>query len=141
MKVFDSKKNNFYREIDKFLSIRRNKIKLKSNAVVKIIMDVKKNGDKSILKYEKKFSKNNIIVPSSKKIKKLISLLDPKVKKAIDIAYNRIYKFHSLQKVKNILYIDKFKNKLEYKFLPLDSVGIYVPGPIILSTFLIFFVP
>jgi histidinol dehydrogenase len=128
MKVFDSKKNNFYREIDKFLSIRRNKIKLKSNAVVKIIMDVKKNGDKSILKYEKKFSKNNIIVPSSKKIKKLISLLDPKVKKAIDIAYNRIYKFHSLQKVKNILYIDKFKNKLEYKFLPLDSVGIYVPG-------------
>ena len=64
MKVFDSKKNNFYREIDKFLSIRRNKIKLKSNVVVKIIMDVKKNGDKSILKYEKKFSKNNIIVPS-----------------------------------------------------------------------------
>ena len=37
-------------------------------------------------------------------------------------------KFHSLQKFKNISYIDKFKNKLEYKYLPISSVGIYVPG-------------
>ena len=37
-------------------------------------------------------------------------------------------KFHSLQKFKNISYIDKFKNKLEYKYLPISSVAIYVPG-------------
>ena len=40
----------------------------------------------------------------------------------------RIYKFHSFQKYKNISYTDKFKNKLEYKYLPLESVAIYVPG-------------
>ena len=50
------------------------------------------------------------------------------MKHAIDIAYNRIYKFHSLQKFKNISYTDKFKNKLEYKYLPINSVAIYVPG-------------
>ncbi len=50
------------------------------------------------------------------------------MKNAIDIAYNRIYKFHSLQKFKNISYTDKFKNKLEYKYLPINSVAIYVPG-------------
>ena len=44
------------------------------------------------------------------------------------MAYNRIYKFHSLQKFKNISYSDKLGNKLEYKYIPLDSVGIYVPG-------------
>ena len=44
------------------------------------------------------------------------------------LAYNRIYKFHSLQKFKNISYTDKFKNKLEYKYLPIESVAIYVPG-------------
>ncbi len=54
--------------------------------------------------------------------------MNPKIKKAIDIAYSRIYKFHSLQKFKNISYIDKLKNKLEYKYLPLESVAIYVPG-------------
>ena len=51
--------------------------------------------------------------------------LDPKVKNAIDLAYSRIYKFHSLQKFKNISYIDKLKNKLEYKYLPIESVAIY----------------
>ncbi len=44
------------------------------------------------------------------------------------LAYNRIFKFHSLQKPKNIKYVDNFKNKLEYKHVPLQSVGIYVPA-------------
>ena len=99
-----------------------------SKGVVQIIKDVKKNGDKAILKYEKKFSKNSIIVPNRKNIKKAILTLDPKIKKAIDLAYSRIYKFHSMQKFKDILYTDKLKNKLEYKYKPIDSVGIYVPG-------------
>jgi histidinol dehydrogenase len=55
-------------------------------------------------------------------------LLDPKIKRAIDLAFNRIYKFHSLQKFKNISYMDKLKNKLEYRFIPIDSVALYVPG-------------
>ena len=59
---------------------------------------------------------------------KSIKFLDPKIKKAIDLAYNRIYKFHSLQKFKNISYKDKLKNKLEYKYIPIESVAIYVPG-------------
>ena len=43
---------------------------------------------------------------------KVMSSLDKKVKKAIDTAYNRIYKFHSLQKFKNISYTDKLKTNL-----------------------------
>ena len=51
-----------------------------------------------------------------------------KVKDAIDLAYTRIHKFHSLQKFKNISYTDKLKNRLEYKYVPIESVAIYVPG-------------
>ena len=54
--------------------------------------------------------------------------MDKSVKKAIDTAYNQIYKFHSLQKFRNISYVDKYKNRLEYKYLPIESVAIYVPG-------------
>ena len=50
------------------------------------------------------------------------------MKQAIDLAYSRIYKFHSLQKFKNISYKDNLKNKIEYKYIPLESVAIYVPG-------------
>ena len=128
IKILDSRIKNFDATLDKLLSKRKNKVQLNSVSVAKIIKDIKKNGDKAVLKYEKRFNKNNIIIPSSKQIAKSIKSLDKKVKKAIDLAYNRIYKFHSLQKFKNISYTDKLQNKLEYKYVPIESVAIYVPG-------------
>ncbi len=128
MKILNSKSKNFDKLLENLLLQRKKKIQSDSVSVTNIIKDVKKNGDKALFKYEKKFNQNNIIIPSSKQIKKSINSLDKKVKKAIDMAYNRIYKFHSLQKFKNISYIDKLKNKIEYKYVPLESVAIYVPG-------------
>ena len=128
MKILNSKSKNFDKLLENLLLQRKKKIQSDSVSVTNIIKDVKKNGDKALLKYEKRFNQNNVIIPSSKQIKKSINSLDKKVKKAIDTAYNRIYKFHSLQKFKNISYTDKLKNKLEYKYVPLESVAIYVPG-------------
>ena len=128
MKILNSKSKNFDKLLENLLLQRKKKIQSDSVSVTNIIKDVKKNGDKALLKYEKRFNQNKIIIPSTKQIKKSINSLDKKVKKAIDTAYNRIYKFHSLQKFKNISYTDKLKNKLEYKYVPLESVAIYVPG-------------
>ena len=128
MKIINSKSKNFDKLLENLLLQRKKKIQSDSVSVTNIIKDVKKNGDKALLKYEKRFNQSNIIIPSTKQIKKSINSLDKKVKKAIDTAYNRIYKFHSLQKFKNISYTDKLKNKLEYKYVPLESVAIYVPG-------------
>ena len=128
MRILNSKSKNFDKLLENLLLQRKKKIQSNSVSVTNIIKDVKKNGDKALLKYERRFNQNNIIIPSSKQIKKSINSLDKKVKKAIDTAYNRIYKFHSLQKFKNISYTDKLKNKLEYKYVPLESVAIYVPG-------------
>ena len=128
MKILNSKSKNFDKSLENLLLHRKKKIQSDSVSVTNIIKDVKKNGDKALLKYERRFNQNKTIIPSTKQIKKSINSLDKKVKKAIDTAYNRIYKFHSLQKFKNISYTDKLKNKLEYKYVPLESVAIYVPG-------------
>ena len=128
MRELNSEIKNFDSALEKLLLQRKKKVQSNSVSVSGIINDVKKNGDKAVLKYEKKFNQNNIIVPTVKSISKSIAGLDQKVKKAIDLAYNRIYKFHSLQKFKNISYTDNLQNKLEYKYLPIDSVAIYVPG-------------
>ena len=128
MKILNYKSKNFDKLLDNLLLKRKKKLQSNSVSVIKIIQDVKKNGDKALLKYERRFNKNNIIVPTSKKINQKIKSLDKKVKRAIDQAYDRIYKFHSLQKFKNISYTDKYKNKLEYKYIPLASVALYVPG-------------
>ena len=127
MKLLDGKNKNFDKHLDRLLNQRKKKI---SNAisVSKIINEVKIKGDKAVLKYEKKFNKNTKIIPSKNQISKSISLLDDKVKKSIDLSFKRIMKFHSLQKFKDISYTDKFKNKLDYRYLPISSVAIYVPG-------------
>ena len=128
IKILNSKNKRFDFILDKLLGKRKNKVQIETVPVVKILKDVKKNGDKAVIKYEKKFNNNKTIKPNPKQINKLIKRLDKKVKKAIDLAYKRIYKFHSLQKFKNISYIDSFKNKLEYKYIPIESVAVYVPG-------------
>ena len=128
MKILNSNNKNFDKNLDSLLLQRKKKIQSNSVSVTSIIKDVKKSGDKALLKYEKRFNQNNIIAPSPKQISKLIRSLDKKVKQAIDLAYKRIYKFHSLQKFTDISYTDNLKNKLEYKYLPIESVAIYVPG-------------
>ena len=128
MKILNSNSKNFDKNLDGLLLQRKKKVQSNSVSVSRIIKDVRKNGDKALVKYEKKFNKNNVIVPSQKQVSNSIKLLNKKVKQAIDIAYNRIFKFRSFQKFKNISYVDKYKNKLEYKYLPLESVAIYVPG-------------
>ena len=128
IKLLNSSNRFFDSQLDNLLSIRKRKVRSSSISVNSIIKDVKINGDKALLKYEKKFNKNSIISPTSQQISKSIKRLDKNIKKAIDIAFKRILKFHSLQKVKNISYTDNYKNKLEYKYLPIDSVAIYVPG-------------
>ena len=128
MKILNSNNKSFDKVLDNILIKRKYKIKSSLISVTGIINDVKKNGDKALLKYEKKFNLNKTIIPSAKQISRSIKSLDKKVKKAIDLAYSRIYKFHSFQKFKNISYSDKFKNKLEYKYLPIESAAIYVTG-------------
>ena len=128
IKVINCTKKNYKRELVSFLDKRRSGKLVDTSIVPKILKDIKINGRKALLKYEKKFSKNTEIVPSKDKVNKAIRALNPKIKKSIDLAYNRILKFHSRQKPKDIKYVDNLKNKLEYKHVPLQSVGIYVPA-------------
>ncbi len=128
MKSLNSNNKNFDKILEDFLIQRRKKVQSDSVSVTHIIKDIKKNGDKAILKYEKRFNQNKTISPTLKQISRNGRYLSKNVKKAIDLAYRRIFKFHSLQKYKNISYKDNLNNKLEYKFIPIDSVAIYVPG-------------
>jgi len=128
MKTLFSNKKNFDKYLNVFLENRKKKLQSNTVSVSKIIKDVKKKGDFALLKYEKRYNKNQTITPSKKQILNSISRLDIKVKNAIDVAYKRIFKFHSLQKFKDISYVDKFKNKIDYKYLPIQSVAVYVPG-------------
>ncbi len=130
IKFIDCKDKSYLSRVNKILSKRRNAENQDIKIVKKILNDVRKNELKALKKYEIRFSGNSEIRISNEKLKNSIKKLNPKVKKAIDFAYKRISNFHYIQKkdLKNIYYKDSFGNKLEYKNVPIDSVGFYVPG-------------
>ena len=84
MKILNSKLRNFNKKLNDLLLRRKIKVQTSSVSVIKIINDVKKNGDKALLKYEKKFNQNRVIKPSFSQIKQSINSLDPKVKNRIN---------------------------------------------------------
>ncbi len=123
IKYIDCNRRNYLKKVYSLIIKRPSLTDNASKIVGTILRDLKKNGDKALLRYEKKFSNNSEI-----KTKNISKHLDQKIKKAINLSYNRIFKFHSKQKVKNFSFKDSLKNNLKYKYLPIDSVGIYVPG-------------
>ena len=128
MKIINYNSANSKKALEQFLDKRREGKNVNTSIVKKILSEIKKKKLKAVIKYEKKFSNNSIIKPSKKEIDQSITLLSSKVKKAIDHAYKRIYSFHKLQKIKNIKFTDSYKNIIEYKHVPIQSVGIYVPA-------------
>ena len=132
LKYFNYNKKNSLNNLDIILNKRKLSQKNKTSVVKKIILDVKKNGDKAVLKYEKKFSKIKTksvkILFSKKEINEISKKTDKKIRKSIDLAYERIKKFHSKQKILSFKYKDIYKNELSYKYSSIERVGVYVPG-------------
>jgi len=128
MKILNSENKNFYSELDKIINKRRRINKSNFKTVQQIINNVRKNKDKALMFYERKFNNNSKIVPSKKEIAKAIKLLDPKIKRAIDDTYKRVKEWHLKQKPKDIFYKDKLSNKFYYKNKAISSVACYVPG-------------
>jgi histidinol dehydrogenase len=134
LKYLNYNKKNSLNNLEIILNKRKSIQKNKASDVKKIISNVKKNGDKAVIKYEKKFSKiktkSSKIIFSKQEIDAIAKKTDKKIKQSIDLAYNRIKKFHSKQKFLSFNLKDKYKNELSYKYSPIEKVGVYVPGGI-----------
>ena len=126
-------KKNFINKLEIILNKRRAQDSRKYLLVKKIIKDIRKNKDKALIKYEKKFSNINNIKNKNIKFSKLeidneIKKLDKNIKKSIDLAFLRIYKFHKKQKFNSYSLTDNYNNTLKYTSSPIERVGVYVPG-------------
>ena len=115
--IYDEKKSN-------------NKI---NTTVSKILKNVSKNGDADLNYYVKKFDKINVknvkeLFITNDTLKKAYDGLEKEQKKALNIAAERIKKFHKYQIPKNFNYRDNLKVNLGLTHSPINSVGFYVPG-------------
>ena len=118
-KILSTKKKDFDSQLSYYLGLRKNRSNSKASVVRKILRDIEKRKDISLISYEKKFNgikklnKKNLSF-SKTEIKKNLKLLNSRTKKDIDLAYNRILNFHKNQKIKTFSVTDKFKNRFVY---------------------------
>jgi histidinol dehydrogenase len=96
--------------------------------IERIIREVQKDGDSAIRRYTEKIdgiTVNNLKI-SKQEITEAYSMLDKKLIAALELAAKRIEDFHVACKPKiGISYIN---NMLGRQILPLNKVGLYIPG-------------
>lgn len=110
-----------------------------------IINNVRNYGDKALFDYAANFDKvelKNLLVGKDE-LAELADSLQPEQKRALDTAYNNIYKFHQTQlyteaKVETMLGVTCWR-----ELRPIEKVGLYIPGgtAVLPSTFLMLGIP
>lgn len=106
-------------------------------AVVKILAQVKANGDAAVLDFTKQFDRLNVdsvtkLEISQEELKKSYEGLSAEQKNALDIAAQRVRAYHEKQKIEagchSWEYEEADGTRLGQKVTALDRVGLYVPG-------------
>ena len=104
-----------------------------NESVKKIIDDVIKNGDQSVLDYTQEFdalgadSISELII-SQERLKQSFDNLNEKQKKALSVASDRIKSYHEKQTQESWTYTEEDGTVLGQKIIPLERAGLYVPG-------------
>lgn len=108
--------------------------------VKQIIKDVKERKDLALKEWTKKLDYVEIdsFEVSTNEINKSIKKLSDKLKKSLEIAINRVFRFYEEQPI-NSWVMNTKEGKLGQLIKPIENVGIYIPGgtaPLISSVYM-----
>ena len=94
-----------------------------------ILDDVRKNGNRAVLKYSRAFDSLKVkeLKIKPEEISRYAGKADAKVVKALKLSSNRIRAFHEMQKEESWSFSER-GNLLGQIIRPLERVGIYIPG-------------
>ncbi len=116
----------------KYLSYRGEILTEEYEGVVKeIIQNIKENGDNALFEYTRRFDGVELtpdtVEITYEELENAYEEVDEDVREALEIAEERIRVFHEKQ-LENSFFKEEEGIILGQKVVPLDSVGIYVPG-------------
>jgi histidinol dehydrogenase (EC 1.1.1.23) len=132
MKVLRTDNKKIFKELKKRQSVSYKHLETIETRVREIINTVKSRGDKALLDYTARFdgvklSKKNLQV-SKAEIETAWSYTSSEDKKSLNLAKERIEKFHRQELTHSWKIAGTGGEALGQKVVPLEKVGIYVPG-------------
>jgi histidinol dehydrogenase len=102
------------------------------SSMKKIVDDVKRNGDKALFKYTKRFDNLELTKRSVKvthrEIERAQSQVSKELRADLITAAKRIREFHKHKLPKAGMYKDNLGNELGWLIRPIERAGLYVPG-------------
>ena len=120
-----------YSEVNKDEIFSRTKMPTGVEDIVRDIIDnVKANGDKALLEYNRKFDKADTdeLEVSPEEIQAAYDSTDPELIQVMEEAAQNIRDFHSHQKRNSFIISEKDGIVLGQKVMPIQRAGVYVPG-------------
>jgi histidinol dehydrogenase len=101
-------------------------------AVADIIEDVRQRGDTALAELSLRFDRIEIgrvgLKVSAAEIEAAIGVCDRTALEALKLAHARVMDFHLRQKPADVRFTDPLGVELGWRWRPIDSVGLYVPG-------------
>ena len=133
MKIFRTTDYNFDKEFNEILSRGAMDIDKVAPIVKNILDEVKNEGNQALIRHISNFDKwtpkdGNDLQISTDDMKKAYENIDEKLKKALNLAYNRIKSYHEKQLPKSWLDFEDNGTILGQKVTPVEKAGVYVPG-------------
>ncbi len=104
----------------------------KERQVRDIIEDVKNNGDRAVIKYTERFDGEVLRLDDFKVSEDEISIISEGFTetfyRALEVSAKRVEEFHKRGIPHDWAFMDEYGDLLGQKFVPIERVGIYVPG-------------
>lgn len=98
--------------------------------VAEIIENVRKNGDKALLEYSRKFDRAELtsLQVTKEEMEEALASVDPAFLEILREAAENIRRFHEKQKRTSFLINEQPGVVMGQKIIPVDRAGLYVPG-------------
>ncbi len=101
--------------------------------VARILSDVRNRGDEALIDLTTRFDGHSLSDEASWRIepaacRDAFDALKPELRAALELAAERIRRYHEAQKPEDRDYTDETGVRLGAKWLPVDAAGLYVPG-------------
>ncbi|MBY0438789.1 MAG: histidinol dehydrogenase [Burkholderiales bacterium] len=133
VRTFDSTARGFDAALAKLTAFDASSDPAIESAVVKIIDDVRKDGDRALLEYTRRFDRvpartARALEVNRAELTAAWKALGATERRALQAAHARIRDYHERQVAKSWQFTDAHGSKLGQLVRPLDRAGLYVPG-------------
>ncbi|ASC06308.1 histidinol dehydrogenase 1 [Acetobacter pasteurianus] len=132
MKRLDTREPNFETDFTALLSNREEQGQEVHKPVADILAAVRKEGDAALCAFTERFDRLPLTAEqlafTAEEIEQARAKVSPELLEALDVAAQRIESFHKNQLPADIRYTDDVGMTLGLRWIPLDAVGLYVPG-------------